>query len=102
MLREEIIEYLGGDWELLNKYISNSLLSDVSLLNKVNEDILSHGGKMLRPIVALLIARLLNPKGACDEAIKVAAATELLHNATLLHDDVADHSATRRGEPTLC
>lgn len=102
MLREEIINFLGEDWERLNVYIKESLRSDIRLLQAVNDDILSHGGKMLRPILSLLTARMVVGTDVPDEVIKVAAATELLHNATLLHDDVADESTTRRGNPTLC
>ncbi len=102
MLREEIISFLGEDWQRLNSYINDSLHSEIHLLQKVNDEIISHGGKMLRPIVALLVARLLSGESSvCDESVRVAAATELLHNATLLHDDVADDSPTRRGNPTL-
>jgi len=76
-----------------------ALHSDIRLLNEANESILSHNGKMIRPAMALLFAR------ACagtvsEEGHKVAAAAELLHNATLLHDDVADRSDQRRGAPT--
>ena len=101
MLRDEIIGFLGEDWVALNGYIKDSLFSDIPLLQEVNEDILVHSGKMLRPIVALLVARMISGTTAPDDSIRVAAATEMLHNATLLHDDVADESPTRRGEPTL-
>ena len=101
MLRDEIIDFLGEDWVALNGYIKDSLFSDIPLLQEVNEDILVHSGKMLRPIVALLVARMISGTTAPDDSIRVAAATEMLHNATLLHDDVADESPTRRGEPTL-
>ncbi len=102
MLREEIIEFLGEDWQSLNSYIKEYLHSEIHLLQEVNDEIVTHGGKMLRPIVALLVSRLVSgASGAGDEAVRVAVATELLHNATLLHDDVADDSPTRRGNPTL-
>lgn len=101
MLREEIVEYLAEDWNELKETIDQSLKSDIKLLQVVNNDIIAHSGKMLRPIIAILIARMLNGSKSKPEAIKLAAATELLHNATLLHDDVADKSVTRRGRPTL-
>lgn len=79
--------------------IAGAVKSEINLLNDVNADILSHSGKLLRPLIALLVAR------ACGTPVggshRVAAATELLHNATLLHDDVADESAERRGAPTV-
>ncbi len=101
MLRDEIIDFLGEDWTLLNGQIKGALKSDVHLLQAVNDDIVSHSGKMLRPLMALLVARIISGK-VSEDAVKVAAATELLHNATLLHDDVADESTLRRGKPTLC
>ena len=97
--REEIVEFLGEDWMRTVELMHGSLRSDISLLQRVNADILAHSGKMLRPMVSLLFA------GVCgqinEDAHCFAAASELLHNATLLHDDVADESDTRRGNPTL-
>jgi len=79
--------------------MKEALFSDVSLLESTNESILNHSGKMLRPMITLLIARALGEIN--DETIRYATAVELLHNATLLHDDVADESAERRGQPTV-
>ena len=79
--------------------IRESLHSDVELLAGTNERILSNSGKLLRPLVALLVARSLGTPS--DDSRRFAAATELFHNATLLHDDVADESAQRRGRPTV-
>ena len=80
--------------------MSTLLSSDVQLLQQVNASVLQGGGKMIRPMLALLAA------GACghrddEEAVKVAAIVEVLHNATLLHDDVVDGSHVRRGAPTV-
>ncbi len=79
--------------------IRSSLHSDVCLLEQTNEAIVSHSGKMLRPLISLLIARALGTPG--DDSLRYAAAVELLHNATLMHDDVADESSERRGRPTV-
>ena len=80
--------------------MSTLLSSDVQLLESINASVLQGGGKMVRPMLALLSA------GACgarddEEAVKVGATVELLHNATLLHDDVVDGSPERRGAPTV-
>ena len=80
--------------------MSTLLSSDVQLLESINASVLQSGGKMVRPMLALLSA------GACgarddEEAVKVGATVELLHNATLLHDDVVDGSPERRGAPTV-
>lgn len=99
MSKEAIIEYLGDDWKEMVGLIRSSLGSDVSLLQDVNGEVLSHGGKMLRPMMTLLMAK------ACgvltEDSIRYAAAAEMLHNATLMHDDVADESNERRGFPTV-
>lgn len=100
MSREDITILLGKDWSALQTLIADTLISDIGLLNLVNGEILSHGGKMLRPMVTLLVAGACG-SGICEDTRLYAAATELLHNATLLHDDVADESDTRRGMPTM-
>lgn len=81
--------------------IRESLSTDIPLLDTTNRDILSHGGKMLRPMVSMLMAIACSGRELSEENIRCAAASELLHNATLLHDDVADESDTRRGYPTV-
>jgi Geranylgeranyl pyrophosphate synthase len=69
-------------------------------LNKINEYLFIHGGKQIRPMFTLLIAKAL--RGFCnDNVIRCAAAVEMLHTATLLHDDVADDASMRRGAPTV-
>ena len=93
------IAFLGADWTEVGALMRSALGSDIRLLNETNEAILSHGGKMLRPAMSLLVSRACGP-GVSDGGRKVAAAAELLHNATLLHDDVADGSDERRGVPT--
>lgn len=96
-----IKEYLGTDWEAVGKCISDSLRSDIDLLNSTNESILSHSGKQLRPMLTLLMARACSGGHVTSDTVQYAAASELLHNATLLHDDVADGSDKRRGVPTI-
>lgn len=99
MSRELIIRHLGSDWARMSDYIRRALNSDVQLLNSVNDTVLSHSGKMLRPMVTLLLARACGTPG--EDTFRYAAALELLHNATLMHDDVADSSSERRGLPTV-
>lgn len=99
-MQKEILEYLGSDWISVQNLISGALYSDIGLLNSVNDNLLSHSGKMLRPALTLLMARAVGGK-ANAISCRYAAATELLHNATLLHDDVADESLERRGVPTV-
>lgn len=96
-----IKEYLGADWQAVQDQIASSLKSDIGLLNSTNDSILSHSGKQLRPMLALLMVKTCSSAAVSDAAVKYAAASELLHNATLLHDDVADQSDKRRGVPTI-
>lgn len=96
-----IKEYLGQDWSMVNRHIADALKSDIDLLNMTNESILSHAGKQLRPLLAVLVARACSGGKVTEATCRYAAASELLHNATLLHDDVADGSDKRRGVPTI-
>lgn len=98
-----IREYLGQDWTAVQDRITSSLQSDIDLLNATNSSILSNSGKQMRPALSLLMARacLGSGKLSDDANVRYAAAAELLHNATLLHDDVADESDQRRGKPTV-
>lgn len=100
---KSIREYLGQDWLAVQERIGSSLQSDIALLNATNASILSNSGKQMRPVLSLLMARACAGGGPLteDSAIRYAAASELLHNATLLHDDVADESDQRRGVPTV-
>ncbi len=97
-----IKEYLGNDWTAVQDRISSALNSDIQLLNSTNDMILSHSGKQLRPLLSLMMARACSGGvEVSDASVRYAAASELLHNATLLHDDVADDSDQRRGAPTI-
>ena len=98
---KSIREYLGSDWIAVSNQISSVLKSDIDLLNVTNESILSHSGKQLRPLLALIFARACFGGEITEATVRYAAAAELLHNATLLHDDVADDSDQRRGVPTI-
>lgn len=96
-----IQEYLGDGWLAVKDKIVSALSSDIELLNFTNASILSHSGKQLRPMLSLLIARACSDRPTSEATVNYAAASELLHNATLLHDDVADGSEKRRGVPTI-
>lgn len=93
--------FLKEDLDKVNKLMGSSLSTDIELLDKTNRAILSHNGKQVRPVLTLLVARACSGGFVADDTIKYAAAVELLHNATLLHDDVADDSPVRRGAPTV-
>lgn len=73
------------------------------LLSTVVSEIIGAGGKWVRPVMMLLIGQALRPDEDCDLAniVTAAAASELLHTAGLVHDDLIDRASTRRGAPTL-
>lgn len=82
----------------VDSVIRNRLHSDILLVRQVAEYIVSSGGKRLRPIIVLLIAKALGYRG--ERHVDLAAVIEFIHTATLLHDDVVDESALRRGRST--
>ena len=81
-----------------NKLIKNQINSDVNRIPKLSKHIIDLGGKRLRPMLTISCAKMLKIRN--KNHIKLAAAVELLHTATLLHDDVVDESIYRRGEKT--
>lgn len=96
-----IKEYLKPDLDRVQDLMNTSLASDIELLDKTNQRVLAHSGKQVRPVLALLTAKACSGGFVTEETTHFAAAAELIHNATLLHDDVADNSPVRRGEPTV-
>ena len=101
MDRKAILEYLGADWDRTLELIRSTLQSDIGLLNDTNAFILGHSGKQLRPMICLLMAKACGGGMLTDDSVRYAAAVEMLHNATLLHDDVADDGQVRHGAPTV-
>ena len=91
--------YLGADWDRTLALVRSHLHTDVTLLQETNDRILDNSGKLLRPMVSLLVASAIAPP--TEDSCRYAAASELFHNATLLHDDVADKGTERRGHPTI-
>lgn len=90
---------LGKHWSGYGQAIRAALANDNRLLTKLNEYIIDTAGKQLRPVLCLLSAQ------ACGEVSQMsyecAAVCEIIHTATLLHDDVADNADLRRGLPTV-
>lgn len=99
MSLNEIRQFLKPLMERVETRIDASLRSDIALLDATNRSLRENGGKLLRPMLGLLVG------GACgtvnEDTVRYAAATELLHNSTLLHDDVVDGATERRGLPTV-
>jgi octaprenyl-diphosphate synthase len=89
---------LTADLAEVDRVIRARLSSEVALINTVGEYIVGAGGKRMRPTLLLLTARALGYQGTHHHLL--AAVVEFIHTATLLHDDVVDESALRRGRQT--
>lgn len=89
---------IGDDLKRVEEQFRHDLASDVPLIRKVGEYVLSSGGKRIRPALLLLAARLCGYTG--DRQIPLASVIEFIHTATLLHDDVVDEATLRRGIPS--
>jgi octaprenyl-diphosphate synthase len=92
----QLAELVAPDMERVNTTILTRTGSDVAMIPEVANHLISSGGKRLRPMLTLAMARLAGYTG--DGHIKFAAAVEFMHTATLLHDDVVDESDMRRGK----
>ena len=95
---ESIQALVADDLRKVNAVINRRLHSDVALVAQIGHHIVHSGGKRLRPLVVLLSARALGYEG--ESHVELAAIVEFVHTATLLHDDVVDASALRRGQDT--
>ncbi len=89
---------IGADMAAVDRVLHRSLDSDVLLIRQVADYIIGGGGKRLRPALLLLTAGATGYRGTDHHTL--AAVVEMIHTATLLHDDVVDESALRRGHPT--
>jgi octaprenyl-diphosphate synthase len=90
-----LITLVKDDLEQVNKTIVDHMHSPIALIPQLAGHIIAAGGKRLRPVLTLASAKLVGYEG--DRHVKLAAVIELLHTATLLHDDVVDESELRRG-----
>ncbi|WP_170461019.1 polyprenyl synthetase family protein [Ruegeria arenilitoris] len=96
---ERLAEILAGEMEAVNTLIRTRMASEhAPRIPEVTAHLVEAGGKRLRPMLTLAAARLFGYGG--DHHIRLAATVEFIHTATLLHDDVVDESAQRRGRPT--
>lgn len=96
---KDILSLVKDDFSAVDACINANLQSRVPLVAEVGEYIVQSGGKRLRPLVSLLVARACGYTG--QRHVDVAAIIEMLHTATLLHDDVVDESSLRRGRATV-
>ncbi|MBM3793780.1 MAG: polyprenyl synthetase family protein [Acidobacteria bacterium] len=96
----EIRELVSAELELVEREISFESVAAVDVITAISSHLQGNGGKRLRPTVVLLSSKLCS-KGAVNEsAIRMGAVVEMIHAATLIHDDVIDDARTRRGKPS--
>jgi octaprenyl-diphosphate synthase len=94
------LELVQPDLAAVEDRLNCEISSDVRKVHALSGHVLSAGGKRLRPAMVGISARAVNPNPDRDRLTVVGAAVELVHMATLVHDDVVDNTATRRGKPT--
>jgi octaprenyl-diphosphate synthase len=95
---ERLVALVRDDMTRVNEMILSRTGSDVTMIPEVAQHLISSGGKRLRPMLTLATAQLSGVGG--NGHIRLAAAVEFMHTATLLHDDVVDESDLRRGKPS--
>ena len=83
--------------ELFEQKFSNSMISRVALLNKITHYIVNRKGKQMRPMFVFLVAKMVSGGTVNERTYRGASVIELIHTATLVHDDVVDDSDKRRG-----
>jgi len=98
VLKERVAGLIGTDLERVEAEIRRELDSPVALIQEMGGYIAGAGGKRLRPMLLLLAARLAGYAG--PRGVRLACVVEMLHTATLIHDDVVDQAPLRRGRPS--
>lgn len=96
---EDIQHTIASELSQLNECMTEALSTSNELMNEIVGNYLKTKGKQIRPILVLLSAKLFG--GITDATIDAAASIEMLHNASLIHDDVVDDTLTRRSRPTV-
>ena len=94
----EVFELVRADLQLVETEIGLESVASVEAVTTIGQYLYAAGGKRLRPALLLLCSRVLGGQGA--SAIRMGAVVEILHAATLVHDDVIDQAETRRGRPS--
>ena len=98
LLKDRVSLAVGRELEAVEAAIAEQIDSPVALIHEMGGFIAGAGGKRLRPILVLMAARLAGYRG--PRAIRMGCVVELLHTATLIHDDVVDQAPLRRGRPS--
>lgn len=99
LLKERVGTAVGAELRAIDEMIATQIGTSVELISEIGGFIAGAGGKRLRPILLLMAARLAGYRG--PRAVHMGCVLELLHTATLVHDDVVDHALLRRGRPSV-
>jgi len=94
---KEIFDLLRDDIAAIEEQFGQDTVSNVAAITEIGEYLRAGGGKRIRPALLLLAAKLFGYKG--PGAVKLASVVEIIHTATLVHDDIIDEADTRRGRP---
>ena len=95
---EKIKSPIKKEMDFFEEKFSSSMISDVPLLNRITHYVVKRKGKQMRPMFVFLTAKMMSKNGVIDEKVyRAASIIELIHTATLIHDDVVDSSDKRRG-----
>jgi len=97
---EPLLSLCADDMARIDREILVRMRSPVALIPELANHLVGAGGKRMRPLLTVAAARLCGYTSADDRPVKLATCVEFIHSATLLHDDVVDVSALRRGKPT--
>ena len=99
--KQDVLAPVADDFAAMDLFINQGITSKVALVMAVSKHVVEAGGKRMRPIMALLAAKACGlAQQDMPTAHHLAAVIEMLHTATLVHDDVVDESGLRRGRPT--
>ena len=99
MSRREVRALIAADLERVEKAIGTDTICSVEAVTAISHHLQKSGGKRLRPALLLLSAGTCGYRG--DTAIRLGAVVEIIHAATLVHDDVIDKADVRRGQPSI-
>ena len=97
----EVFQLIREELSLVQKELESDLQSNVQVVSRIGNYLLEAGGKRVRPSLLLLAAKSVNPTTLNPGTIELAAVIELIHTATLVHDDIIDDADTRRGRPSV-
>ncbi len=95
---KEALSLVSGDLALVEQEFARQSQSQVQVITEIGDYLLAGGGKRIRPLLLLLSAKCLGFEG--ESRIRMGAVVEMLHTATLVHDDIIDSATTRRGRPS--